>query len=246
MKKLLFVLALLCVAVGTVQAQDVYQWFGGNPPTTNWYDGYAWFCEAGPTAGTFGVVPDAAAKVKLNNVLWGTPSAIIESAQSVTIGDIFMVDAGWLTPEDLTVRGTLDVVGAGAGAEGQINIGYAVDGTAGLIIDGGVATVAGPVHVGWGGNGSLLITAGGSLSVMALDFGGAGGAGVADVQNGELRIAGYVADVAQQWVDDGLLKNSLGDVVITYDENADVTIITPEPISIALLGLGALFLRKRS
>jgi hypothetical protein len=240
MKKLAFVLALLCVAVGTVQAQNVYQWFGGNPPTTDWNTGYAWFCEAGPTAGTFGVVPDAAAKVKLNNVLWGTPSAIINEA--VTIGDVFMVDAGWLTPEDLTVAagGSLAVVGAGGTAEGQINIAYAAGGTASLIIDGGVATVNGPVHVGWGGTGSLVINSG-SLSVLAIDIGGALGSGMIVVNGGELRVQGFAVDQLQGYKDNGQL---IGD--ISFDEVTETTIVTPEPISIALLGLGALLMRKRS
>ena len=258
MKKLVLSLALLLVAVGTVQAQDVYQWFGTStdvprpPITTDWNTGYAWKEEL---TNTFGVVPGANAKVKINNVQWGTNweqySPVVSA--NVSVGDIFVAEAGAaLSPEYLVVAagGTLNVVGAGGTASGQINLGYQAGAVAALNINGGTAIVAGPVHVGWGGDGTVTIN-GGSLTARAIDIAGdpiATGSGRIAVNGGELRIAGYHVDEFQQWVDDGLLTSngSADGVVITYDELTDYTVVTPEPVSIALMGLGALLLRRRS
>jgi hypothetical protein len=264
MKKLMFFLVLLCVAVSSVQAQDVYQWFGTDPPrtgppTTDWTQGYAWYCEIGPTQGTYGVVPDAYAKVKLNNVLWGTTwedySPVVggeNGPQAISVGDVFMVDAGWLTPEYLTVGadGSLLVQGAtDAPGDGQINICHALGGTAKLIMDGGSCYVDGPVHVGWGGTGQLVLD-GGTLNVAAMDLGGSGGSGSVAITAGILELRGWYEEQMQQLVDDGLMTGygSADNVRIGYDGDADITTVwaVPEPITVALLGLGALLLRKRS
>jgi hypothetical protein len=265
MKKLMFFLVLLCVAVSSVQAQDVYQWFGTDPPrtgppTTDWTQGYAWYCEIGPTQGTYGVVPDAYAKVKLNNVLWGDTweqwSPVVggeNGPQAISIGDVFMVDAGWLTPEYLTVGadGSLLVQGAtDAPGDGQINICHALGGTAKLIMDGGSCYVDGAVHVGWGGTGSLLINSG-SLSVMSFDIGGAGGTGNIDIREGEFRVDGFLVGPITALVDDGLITGygGAGEVIVAFDGVAGETVVTaeiPEPITLSLLSLGALLLRKRS
>jgi len=257
MKKLMLFLVLLCVAVSTVQAQDVYQWFGGEPANSDWYYGMNWFCEIGPTAGTYGVVPDATAKTKHNNVLWGNIACAIiggeNGPQAVEIGDIFMVDAGWLTPEDLTVgaEGSLLVQGAIPGtSEGQINIAYAPLGTARLIMDGGVADVRGPVHVGWGGNGEMVLNSG-TITVNSVDFGGAGGSGLISITEGVLEVRGYWVDEMIGFADDGLIVGygGAGEVLVNWDELRELTVVTaeiPEPITLSLLSLGALLLRKRS
>jgi opacity protein-like surface antigen len=262
MKKLMFFLVLLCVAVSSVQAQDVYQWFGTDPPrtgppTTDWTQGYAWYCEIGPTQGTYGVVPDAYAKVKLNNVLWGDTweqwSPVVggeNGPQAISIGDVFMVDAGWLTPEYLTVGadGSLLVQGAtDAPGDGQINICHALGGTAKLIMDGGSCYVDGPVHVGWGGTGQLILD-GGVLDIAAIDIGGGGGAGSIAITGGMLKIRDLVVDQMQQYVDDGLMTGygSADNVRIDFDGEYTIVTAVPEPITLSLLSLGALLLRKRS
>ena len=260
MKKLILFLVLLCVAVSTVQAQDVYQWFGGEPANSDWYYGMNWkteYCELNPLQnGTFGTVPDATAKTKHNNVLWGSvASAIIggvNGVQAVSIGDIFMVDAGWLTPEDLTVGagGSLLVQGAIPGtSEGQINIAYAPLGTARLIMDGGVADVKGPVHVGYGGNGEMVLNSG-TITVNAVDFGGAGGSGLISITEGVLEVRGYWVAEMIGFADDGLIVayGGAGEVLVNFDELRELTVVTaiPEPITLSLLSLGALLLRKRS
>lgn len=258
MKKLVLLVALLCVAVSASQAQDVYQWFGGEPANSDWNYGMNWKCEIGPTAGTFGVVPDATAKTKHNNVLWGSIASVViggeNGPQDIVVGDIFTVDAGWLSPEDVTVGvgGTLLVQGAdgllGTG-DGQINVAYAALGVSNLIIDGGTADVDGPVHIGWGGTGSLILNSG-SITVSAIDLGGAGGSGSIAITGGILNVRGWVEEEMWMLVDDGLMTGygSPDNVMIAYDEDADITTVwaVPEPITVSLLGLGALLLRKRS
>ncbi len=252
MRQLIVVLLICAAAVSAVQAQNVYQWFGGEPANSDWNYGMNWMTEIGPNpTGTFGIVPDAYAKVKLNNVLWGSvASAIIDEA--VSIGDIFMVDAGHLTPEDLTVvaGGSLLVQGDGTLA-GQINIAYAPLGTARLIMAGGSAVVAGPLHIGWGGNGQLVI-GNGTLQVESFDLGGAGGTGSVLVTglDGEWLIRGFLTDVIQDLIDGGKITTNISGahVETSYNDITDMTSVyaIPEPITLSLLGLGALLLRRRS
>ncbi len=241
MKNLLLSVVLLCVAAGTLQAQVVRQWTGMG--STDWTNPNNW---DGPPPGEIWLdyIPGPYDRVKINNLLWGGYMPVIGGAngtQYITIGDVFMVDAGGLSPASLTVAagGNFSVIGAGGSAQGQINIAYAFDGTASLIIDGGTATVAGPVHVGWGGTGSVVINSG-SLSVLAIDIGGAGGTGSIVVNGGQLVVQGFVVPQLTIYQGNGQLTG-----VIAYDELTDTTIVTPEPISIALLGLGAVFLRKQ-
>jgi T5SS/PEP-CTERM-associated repeat protein len=260
MKNLFFVSVLLCVVSAPLHAQNVYQWFGSS--SSNWADPLNWYTEIGLNPGTFGAIPEDTAKVKINNVLWeGIYFPIIggeNGTQDIAIGDIFMVDAGWLTPASLTVAqgGSFSILGAGGTAQGQLNIAYAPGGTATVTVDGGAVNIAGPMHVGWGGTGYVKIKSG-SITVDSFDIGGAGGTGNIDIEAGTLRVNGQF-DV-QIFTDPIILiypppylagLTGYGDpenIRWTYDEIADQTIIwaVPEPASIALLGLGLMFLRKR-
>jgi hypothetical protein len=255
MKRLVLLVALMCVAVSGAQGQDVYQWFGAS--SSNWADPGNWNTEVGPIPG-FGTCPGPYDKVKLNNVLWdGIYFPVIggeNGTQDIPIGDIFMVDAGWLSPASLTVaaNGSLLVQGATDNpGDAQINIAYAPLGTASLIIDGGVVTVDGVIHVGWGGTGQVQIGNDSSLILDTIDFDGAGG-------YGDLLFTGFGEMIVKSVPEFVILDLIVGDkiwtnvpgayVTASYNEELDQVrvYIIPEPISISLLGLGALLLRRRS
>lgn len=256
MKKLLLVVVLFVAAVSCVQAQDVYQWFGGEPANSDWNYGMNWkteYCAANPAQnGTFGTVPDAFAKTKHNNVLWGSVASVVVD-EAVSVGDIFMVDAGWLSPEDVTVAagGVLTVQGATTAAgDAQINIAYAAPGVASLIMDGGTADVDGIVHIGWGGNGSLILNSG-TITVNAIDMAAnAGATGTMAITEGKLVIRDWVEEQIALYIANGWITGygSAENVVVEYDEIANTTTVSaiPEPITLSLLSLGALLLRKRS
>jgi hypothetical protein len=250
MKKLIFVFALLCVAAGTLQAQNIYQWFGA--VNSNWAEPGNWYTEIGLDPGTWGsAIPEADAKVKINNVQWGNISEPVVGGQwgtvNASIGDVFIAEAGaGLSPESLHVEtgGTLNVLGAGGTAEGQINIAYQAGAVGGLIIDGGTVNVSGPVHVGWGGDGLLSLN-NGTMTVNSIDFGGSGGSGLLRMTgNSRLIIRGIIPPIWDPWP---IIDPLSDEVTITYDEVTGWTAIsTPEPATIALVSLGLVILRKRN
>jgi hypothetical protein len=265
MKNLLFVFAFLFIAVGTLQAQDVWQWFAtdpqrSGPPTTNWLDPRAWYKE--PVGHNVGSVPGANDKVKLNNVQWGSNwdqyAPVIggeNGVQNISIGDVFIAEGGaGLSPMHMTVAagGTFNVIGAGGTAEGQINIAYQAGAVGSFIIDGGTVTVNGPVHVGWGGTGYLSIKSG-SVTVDAFDMDGSGGIGYTDIEAGLLIINGFQEPIIQPLIYPpfGGRLTGYGDpanIRVEYNELTDQTIIwaVPEPAGIILFGLAGLILRKRN
>jgi hypothetical protein len=278
MKKLLAVLVLVCVAVGSAQAADVFQWFGsllsdGTGQTTEWTNGDAWLSEA---TGTHGVAPGTEDRAKVNGV-WGNPGPVISSA--VSVGEIFISEGpADLAPQSLTIGAGGNLVTGGGLYPGQVNIGYASWNVGTLIMDGGTATITEHLWLGWSGKGILQMNSG-TLNTMAMFAPGWNGGtaeihldgGVLnsaqwwggvdadhlawnnytfDITGGTWSLAGFWLDQMAQLIDNGQITGygNSDNVVVTWDEVNERTIVTaiPEPISIALLGLGALLLRRRS
>jgi hypothetical protein len=122
-----------------------------------------------------------------------------------------------------------------------------------MTINGGVVDqTAGWMYVAFGGAGGVHLN-GGMLSVNSLQLDGSAGE-YFDIAGGTLKIKdARPADIAYQinwYAGNGWItaygQNAVGKLNITSDQNG-YTIVTavPEPITMVLLGIGGLFLRRK-
>lgn len=130
---------------------------------------------------------------------------------------------------------------------GNLEVGHNGNGT--LNINGGEVTVGGDLYAPnpWGTSdyGEINLYDG----VLTVNGFGMNSAGKINIENGELRILGdwYVTTVSE-YSGQGLVVGLVGDGELSIVLDGDYTVVTavPEPLTISLLGLGAVgLLRKR-
>lgn len=270
MKKFVL-LTLVCVVTSSVFAVDV-QWFGG-AHDRDWFNTANWGPAGGPIPtgadkAKLNYVwanpgPVISAPGAISNEIF-----ISEDRDPGTIGEQSLtVAAGG----ELTVNGQLllGYYGPDSRAGLPANEGR-------LIIDGGTANLATPgashLWVGFGGIGHLVVNSGLIDIKGNFGIGWNGGSGTVQLNGGILHTeqfnfnmaSDYSFDIAGgEWIENHFWVNEIqalvnagyitayggaGEVVITWDPVLEQTHVTaiPEPISIALLGLGALLIRKRA
>ena len=159
---------------------------------------------------------------------------------------------------------------------GQVNISYFAHNTGTLIMDGGTMTITQHLWLGWSGHGILRMNSGTLNTNQMLGIGWNGGTGYVhldggllhskqwwggtgwlgthnytfDITFGTWEIEGWWETELNQLKDDGWITGfgSSDNVVIAWDSVREITTVTaaPEPVTLSLLGLGALLLRRRS
>jgi len=276
MKKILFILVVLCVTTSAFAA-DI-QWFGG-AHDQDWFNAANWNSNLVPP----GPVPGTLDKAKINYV-WANPGPII-SAPGAIANEIFISedrDTGTIGEQSLTVAtgGTLTVntqmVLGYFGADPRLGL-PANDGR--LVMNGGNAETLGHLFLGFTGNGDLEINAGtlkvdqmfglgwnlgtasvdisgGLLNTEQWNFGNATSYtfNFSDIRtalgDGEWVQNHYWVPEIQALVDTGKITTTVpgGSVVVEWDPVLEQTHVyaIPEPVSIALLGLGVLCLRRKN
>jgi len=126
-------------------------------------------------------------------------------------------------------KGILQMNSGTLNTNAMLGIGWGgATGSAEIHLDGGLLHSA-----QWWGGTSWLET-----HNYTFDFGG----------DGTWEIHGYWIDEITMLVDNGWItaQGGLGTVDVAWDEARGLTVVTPEPITLSLLGLGALLLRRRS
>jgi hypothetical protein len=265
-KKLLSLIVLLAISSAVANAAEL-QWFGG-AHDRDWSNTANW----GPTGGP---IPTSVDKAKLNYV-WANPGPIVSTPGAVANEIFISEDRdlGTIGEQSLTIAtgGTLTANGQVLlgyyGADSRAGL-PANEGR--IIMEGGTANLLSHLFVGFGGTGHVVVNSG-TLNVAGM-FGLAwnGGHGDVTINGGVLHTAQYnlapVSGTAHmtinggEWVEDhfwvseiqaliaaGTITSDVGALQVTWDsvlEQTHVSVI-PEPVSIALFGLGALLLRKRS
>jgi len=161
------------------------------------------------------------------------------------------------------------------GYAGQLNVGYYAANTGEFIMNGGTATITENLRLGWMGKGILRMNSG-TMNINGMfAIGFSGGTGEVHLDGGLLHSAqwwggtdrlathnytfdfsgdgtweihGYWVDEITMLVDNGWITAHGGaeEVSVAYDEARGLTVVIPEPITLSLLGLGALLLRRRS
>lgn len=253
MKKLLFVI-LVCAIAAVANAAEI-RYMGSGPWETaaNWVGG---------------VMPGGADAARMN---WGNNTVTVSSVVPTVVqvqagvdegGTLHILAGGVVTTYDWAGPG---VAGACTGifnidAGGTMNIGghlWVGSGGAGNV---GIANISGVVNVGGiiglgtinagtasGGRGAVHVLDGGVLNlsnIHNLGYSIFPGSILTVTGSGLVTLPGDFVDVVQAYIDAGKI---IGSVEAVYTgEIITQTNIVPEPITLSLLGLGALLLRKRS
>jgi hypothetical protein len=267
MKKLLY-LVLFCALTSSVWAAEL-QWFGG-AHDRDWFNTANWGAAGGPipTAVDKSKLnyvwanpgPIISASGAVSNEIF-----ISEDRDIGTIGEqsLTVAQGGELTTTGQVILG---YYGPDSRAGMPANEGR-------LVMEGGVANIGTHLFVGFSGIGHLQME-GGTLNVLTGMFGLGWNLGQAtvelnggtlhtdqwnfnnasdysfDITGGEWIQNHFWVNEIQALVDAGMITSygGAGTVSVTWDPVLEQTHVTaiPEPISIAIFGLGALLLRKRS
>lgn len=251
MKKRMSVLVLLCLLLGTSAFAARTAWFGG------WSSDN--FMDAGNWTGPLTPVDTAISNAGVAGTIYGTNDVeynifALKLGEGDTNTNVLNVHGGIYNATNQMCIGSLWLTG-----DGELNV-----------YDGEIKGNA--VYVGHSGDGVVNVQ-GGSLQPWGLlQLGGAGGTGVIAITdgivkasaltivNGYIELSGGTLDVDSQWVDQsatvqgyldaGLIRAAEGMEldIATYAGNGGTgTLITvvPEPMTMALLGLGGLFIRRK-
>jgi len=236
---------------------------GGYPEDTLWSNANNWIAWPPPEWIPTSAVPVAGQRVELNRPAYAT---LINSDMAAVCGDLYV---GYWDTHLLTVTGgslavnKLDV-GSGETAGAHVDHGY-------LVVSDGSISVGGAFAVGasnpWGGSGAVgtFYMSGGAIDVVgnlqigkyAISTGTAalvGGiitaASIEMTANGLLNVAGGILVLPgdQTELVDGYIGLGwiLGEAeYMTSGEYAGNTLVTPEPTTLALLGMGLVALLRR-
>ena len=188
------------------------------------------------------------------------PTLVSEGAEALKISvgyeddSALTVDGGSLTTvEDLALgwnsgSGTLNMISGVINVGRDFEVGRAAQGTANII--GGTITVGDDLMIPEGGTtNTALVNLDGGVVIVSDDLTMAG-TGAINIKAGTLILEGDMVSTVQGYIDNGWITayGSAGDVLVDFDlTNPGKTTVTaiPEPATLALLGLGALVLRRR-
>ena len=271
MKKLLFLIVLLAVSATIANAVDI-QWFGGATPDRNWANTANW----GPTGGPIptGVDKVKLNYVWANpGPIISAPGAIAnevfisEDRDLGTIGEqsLTVATGGTLTANGQVLlgyngadsraglpanEGRFILDGGTANLQSHLFVGFM--GIGHVVVNSGTLNVNGMFGVGWnGGQGDVLIT-GGSLHTEQYNLTPTVGTAHMTINGGQWIQNHFWKNEIEALIANGTITSTAGTLQVIWDPAANngggetIVSVVPEPVSIALLGLGALLLRKRS
>jgi hypothetical protein len=274
MRRSLLLVVLVCAIATSALAADL-QWFGGATPDRSWNNAANWNSNLIPPGPVPTGVDKAKINYVWANpgpIVNASGAAaneifISEDRDLGTVGEQSLTVAtnGILTANGQVILG---YYGADSRAGLPANEGR-------LIIAGGTANLMSHLFVGFGGIGHLEVDSG-TLNVSGMFAPGwNGGSGTINLNGGLLHTTQwwggvptnptYTFDITGgQWIEDNYWVPQIqaladagkitgyggaGTVNVTWDpvlQQTHVTATIPEPVSICLVGLGALLLRRRS
>jgi hypothetical protein len=256
MKKLLCVI-LVCAIASIANAADIrYMGNGAWETTANWQGG---------------VMPGAADSARMN---WGNNTVTVSSTvPTVAMIQAGVDESGTLHVLSGGVATTLAWAGAGVAgactgtfnvdAGGIMNLGGHLWVGAGGVGNVGVVNVSGTINVGGiigigtidavnpsGGTGTVSVLSGGVLNLGNIHSLGTSiqpGSVLDIIGTGLVTLPGDFVGVIGNYVAAGQITGNgiVGNVSAVFD-GSQTLVTVPEPITVALLSLGALLLRKRS
>ncbi len=223
---------------GSAGWQDVAVPGAGTDARLNWGNNTVTLDYAAPTVGSLKIGVDQGGNLVINDggimssSSWsgiGVTGAI-NASMTVNSGGIANIGGHlWMGAGPVGNYGYLDIKSGGAVNVSQ-NIGLGTINAS--TTNGGTALidVAGELNLHLWSN-TLSIQDGSVLNIL--------GAGV-------VTVGGNRVNAANDYFGIGKITSDTGSILATYDSGANLTtIVTPEPVSMLLLGLGGLFIRKR-
>jgi hypothetical protein len=272
MGRSLTIIVMVCAIATSALAADI-QWFGGAAPDRSWANAANWNSNVPPGGPVPTGVDKAkinyvwANQGPIVNTSGAAANEIFvsEDRDLTTVGpqSLTVATGGVLTANGQVILG---YYGADSRAGLPANEGS-------LIISGGTANLMSHLFVGFGGIGHLEVDSG-DLNVSGnFGLGFNGGSATVELNGGVLNTeqfnfsnaSSYNFDITGgQWVENHFWVNEInalvtagkitayggaGTVNVTWDpilQQTHVTATIPEPVSICLVGLGALLLRRRS
>jgi hypothetical protein len=269
MRRSLAIIVMVCAIAASAMAAEP-QWFGG-AHDRDWSNGANWGPTGQPAAPT--AIDNTKINFVWANPgpIISTPGAVSNEIKVSEDRDLTTASEQSLTVATggtLTANGQVILGYNGADPRGGLP---ANEGR--LIIAGGTANLLGHLFVGLSGTGHLQVDSGNINVAGMFGLGWTGGTGTVNLNGGVLHTeqynftnaASYSFDITGgEWVENHFWVNEitalvtagkitgyggLGTVNVTWDpvlQQTHVTATIPEPVSICLLGLGALLLRRRS
>lgn len=273
LKKLLIILLAVCAVNGYVWAADI-QWFGG-AHDRDWFNADNWNSNLIPPGPVPAGIDKAKLNYVWANAgpIISAPGAIANEIFISEDRDLGTIGEQSLTVATGGTLSTNGQVILGYNGPDSRNGLPANEGR--LIMQGGTATMGSHLFVGFSGIGHLEVNAGTlNIFNGMFAPGWNGGSGTIELNGGLLHTEQWWGSLPQsfdfefditegEWIQNHYWVNEIqalvnaglitgyggaGTVVIEWDpvlEQTHVTAVIPEPVSIALFGLGALLLRKR-
>ena len=179
---------------------------------------------------------------------------------TVNAGGTVNANGGWLmVAGNSSVTGIVNIDGGVLNSAGHLWAATGAGSTATIDITGGTITVGGMIGLGTvdavnpsGGTATLNVNEGGLLTLANIHGQGTSihtGSSLNLFGTGRFEMAGdFLGHWNNTYIPSGLVYGDglAGNVIASYDSGADLTtVVVPEPVSMLLLGLGGLLIRKR-
>jgi hypothetical protein len=203
-------IVLLLTLTAISSAAVTYNQYSG-PANGDWNTGANWALGHVPTT-----AEKAGAKTAGGPLVVTSTPACGEWTLGGTAGGIITINAG----------GSVSTVTSGGGT-GRVSMGQSAGENGTLQMNGGTATFAGILDLGYAGTG-LINLYGGTINTADFAMRRSGGVGTMNITAGTLIIAGDKVSLINSYVTSGWIKayNSLGDVVVDFNSNANKTTLT--------------------